>query len=301
MKNVLVIYYSQSGQLESIARNIAMPLLKSDDVNVIFHEIQLEKPFPFPWNNEAFFGAFPESFLQIPTVLKPVSEEIMKTKFDLILLHYQVWYLTPSVPVNSFLKSPEAKILLNNTLVVTINGSRNMWIMAQEKVKVLLKQSNALLKGNIALVDRVGNLISVITIVEWMFSGVKKKYLGIFPLPGVSDKDITESSKFGEVILSSLLENNFENLQQRLLEIDAVRVSSYLVTVDKTANKIFAKWSNLIIKKGESRKFWLKAFKVYLLLAIWLISPIVYILHVIMYPFKMQKIKKEIEYYKGIN
>lgn len=301
MKNVLVIYYSQSGQLESIARNIAMPLLKSDDVNVIFHEIQLEKPFPFPWNNEAFFGAFPESFLQIPTVLKPVSEEIMKTKFDLILLHYQVWYLTPSVPVNSFLKSPEAKILLNNTPVVTINGSRNMWIMAQEKVKVLLKQSNALLKGNIALVDRVGNLISVITIVEWMFSGVKKKYLGIFPLPGVSDKDITESSKFGEVILSSLLENNFENLQQRLLEIDAVRVSSYLVTVDKTANKIFTKWSSLIIKKGESRKFWLKAFKVYLLLAIWLISPIVYILHVIMYPFKMQKIKKEIEYYKGIN
>jgi hypothetical protein len=301
MKNVLVIYYSQSGQLESIARNIAMPLLKSDNVNVIFHEIQLEKPFPFPWNNEAFFGAFPESFLQIPTVLKPVSEEIMKTKFDLILLHYQVWYLTPSVPVNSFLKSPEAKILLNNTPVVTINGSRNMWIMAQEKVKVLLKQSNALLKGNIALVDRVGNLISVITIVEWMFSGVKKKYLGIFPLPGVSDKDITESSKFGEVILSSLLENNFENLQQRLLEIDAVRVSSYLVTVDKTANKIFTKWSNLIIKKGDSRKFWLKAFKVYLLLAIWLISPIVYILHVIMYPFKMQKIKKEIEYYKGIN
>lgn len=301
MKNVLVIYYSQSGQLESIARNIAMPLLKSDAVNVIFHEIQLEKPFPFPWNNDAFFNAFPESFLQIPVVLKPVSEEIMKTKFDLILLHYQVWYLTPSIPVNSFLKSPEAKILLNNTPVVTINGSRNMWFMAQEKVKVLLKQSNALLKGNIALVDRVGNLISVITIVEWMFSGVKKKYLGIFPLPGVSDKDIKESSKFGEVILSSLLENSFENLQQRLLEIDAVRVSSYLVTVDKTANKIFTKWSNLIIKKGESRKFWLKVFKMYLLLAIWLISPIVYILHVIMYPFKMQKIKKEIEYYKGIN
>ena len=300
MRNVLVIYYSQSGQLESIARNIAKPLLKTDDINVVFYEIQLEEPFPFPWNNEAFFGAFPESFLQIPTALKPVSEEIMKTKFDLILLHYQVWYLTPSIPINSFLKSSDAKILLDNIPVVTINGSRNMWIMAQEKVKVLIKQNNALLKGNIALVDRVGNLISVVTIVEWMFSGVKKKYLGIFPLPGVSDKDIKESSKFGEVILSSLLENDFENLQRRLLEIDAVRVSSYLVTVDKTANKIFAKWSNFIVNKGDSRKFWLKVFKVYLLLVIWLISPIVYILHLIMYPFKIQKIKNEIEYYKGI-
>lgn len=301
MKNVLVIYYSQSGQLESIARNIAKPLLNSDDINVFFHEIQLEKPFPFPWNSEAFFGAFPESFLQIPTALKPVSEEIMNTKFDLILLNYQVWYLTPSIPVNSFLKSPEAKILLNNTPVITINGSRNMWVMAQEKVKALLKQNNALLKGNIALVDRVGNLISVVTIVEWMFSGVKKRYLGIFPLPGVSDKDIDESTKFGEVILSELNENNLDNLQSKLLAVDAVKVSSYLVTVDRTANKIFAKWSNLIINKGESRKAWTKVFKVYLLLAIWLISPIVYILHVLTYPLKVQKIRKELEYYKGIN
>ena len=300
MKNVLVIYYSQSGQLESIARNIAKPLLNSENINVLFHEIQLEQPFPFPWNNDAFFGAFPESFLQIPTQLKPVPEQIMETKFDLILLNYQVWYLTPSVPVNSFLKSPVAKILFDNTPVVTINGSRNMWVMAQEKVKVLLKQNNALLKGNIALVDRVGNLISVITIVEWMFSGVKKRYLGFFPLPGVSDKDIEESTKFGEVILSSLKENDLDQLQSKLVAIDAVRISSYLVTVDRTANKIFAKWSNLIINKGESRKFWTKLFKVYLLLAIWLISPIVYILHIIFYPFKMKKIRKEIEYYKGV-
>jgi hypothetical protein len=300
MKNVLVLYYSQSGQLESIARNIAIPLSNSSEVNVLFHEIELVTPFPFPWNNDAFFGAFPESFLQIPTPLQSVPENIMNTKFDLILLHYQVWYLTPSIPINSFLKSPEAKILLNNTPVVTINGSRNMWVMAQEKVKVLLKQNNALLKGNIALVDRVGNLISVITIVEWMFSGVKKRYLGIFPLPGVSDKDIKESSKFGEVILSCLQENNLDALQEKLLSIDAVRISSYLVTVDKTANKIFAKWSNFIINKGESRKSWLKVFKVYLLLAIWLISPIVYILHVFTYLFKVGKIKKEIEYYKGI-
>ncbi|TDE31706.1 MULTISPECIES: dialkylrecorsinol condensing enzyme DarA [Flavobacterium] len=301
MKNVLVIYYSQSGQLESIARNVAKPLLDSDEMNVLFHEIKLEKPFPFPWKNEEFFGAFPESFLQIPSQLKPVSSEILNTKFDLILLNYQVWYLSPSIPINSFLKSPEAKILLNNIPVVTISGSRNMWIMAHEKIKALLKQNNAQLKGNIALVDRVGNLISVITIVEWMFSGVKKKYLGLFPLPGVSEKDIQESSKFGNVILSSLQENNFGQLQPQLVAIDAVRISSYLVTVDRTANKIFQKWSNFIIKKeAESRKFWLKFFKVYLLLAIWLISPIVYILHVLTYPFKIKKVKKEIQYFQGV-
>ena len=300
MKNVLVIYYSQSGQLESIARNIAKPLLNSEENNVVFHEIQLEKPFPFPWNKEAFFDAFPESFLQIPTALKPVSAEILKTKFDLILLHYQVWYLSPSIPINSFLKSPEAKILFNNTPVVTISGSRNMWVMAQEKIKVLLKNNNAQLKGNVALVDRVGNLISVITIVEWMFSGIKKKYLGIFPLPGVSEKDIFESSKFGEIIHKNLQNNNFDQLQTQLLENNAVKISSYLVKVDKTANKIFNKWSNIINNKKQSRKTLLKIFNIYLWLAIWLISPIVYILHIFSYPFFINKIRREKAYYQGV-
>ena len=300
MKNVLVIYYSQSGQLESIARNITKPLLNSEEINVVFHEIQLEKPFPFPWNKEAFFDAFPESFLQIPTELKPVSAEILNTKFDLILLHYQVWYLSPSIPINSFLKSSEAKTLFNNTPVVTINGSRNMWVMAQEKIKVLLKNNNAQLKGNVALVDRVGNLISVITIVEWMFSGVKKKYLGIFPLPGVSEKDIFESSKFGEIINKNLQINNFDNLQAQLLENNAVKISSYLVKVDKTANKIFNKWANFINNKKQSRKTWLKIFNIYLWLAIWLISPIVYILHIFSYPFVINKIRREKAYYQGV-
>jgi len=300
MKNILVVYYSQSGQLEEIARNIAKPFLNAEDIKVTFHEIQLEKPFPFPWDKNSFFDAFPESFLQIPRELKPVPEEILNTKFDLVLFHYQVWYLSPSIPINSFLKSSDCKKLLDNTPVITISGSRNMWIMAQEKIKVLLKEANAQLVGNVALVDRVGNLISVITIVEWMFSGVKKKYLGIFPLPGVSDKDIQESEKFGKVMLSEFQQNNLSNLQPKLIGIGAVKISSYLVTVDKTANKIFNKWSNIIYKNKNNRKLLLKVFNVYLFLAIWLISPIVYILHLITYPIKLKTIKKETQYYKGV-
>jgi hypothetical protein len=172
--------------------------------------------------------------------------------------------------------------------------------MAQEKVKVLLRDVNAKLVGNVALVDRVGNLISVITIVNWMFSGVKKRYLGFFPLPGVSDKDIQESDKFGEIILSEFNQDKLDTLQPKLAEIGAVKISPYLVTVDKTANKIFNKWSNFIYKNNKNRKVLLKLFYVYLFLAIWLISPIVYILHVITYPFKFKTIKRQTQYYQGV-
>ena len=300
MKNILVIYYSQSGQLKTIAENIIKPILNSEEVNVDWYEIKMKQEFPFPWNKEAFFDAFPESFLQKPAAIEPVPFEVLNKKYDLVMFHYQVWYLSPSIPVNSFLKSHEAKIMLKDTPVVTISGSRNMWVMAQEKIKVLLKDNKAILKGNIALVDRVGNLISVITIVEWMFSGVKKKYLGIFPLPGVSEKDIKESSKFGEIILKTLMKGDFSNLQRELVAQGAVKISSYLVKVDKTANKIFNKWALFIEKKKENRVFWLKIFNIYLWLAIWLISPIVYILHIFTYPLKRNKIQKEKQYYQGV-
>jgi flavodoxin len=67
MKQVLVIYYTQSGQLKQIAQQVALPLENSESVEVTFYEIVLEKPFPFPWDKESFFDTFPESFLQIPT------------------------------------------------------------------------------------------------------------------------------------------------------------------------------------------------------------------------------------------
>lgn len=301
MKNVLVVYFSQSGQLKEIADAITGPLKAMQDVNVSFYCIEMEKPFPFPWVKESFFDVFPESFLQIPAQIKPIPQEILDKKYDLVLFHYQVWFLSPSIPANSFLKSPQAKKLLQGVPLVTISGSRNMWFLAQEKIKALLKENGALLKGNIALVDRVGNLISVITIVEWMFSGKKEKHLGIFPLPGVSQKDIDESQKFGHTIGQALQSNHYDDLQEKLLAQDAVRVSPYLVAVDKKGNFIFSKWSAFIIKRTNTRKKWLKVFVVYLVLAIWVISPIVYILHLITYPFKINKIKKTVKYFKTVH
>ncbi|HEX9980520.1 MAG TPA: dialkylresorcinol condensing enzyme DarA [Flavobacterium sp.] len=300
MKNVLVVYYTQSGQLAEIVSQVVKPLTSDGEMTVTYHEIKPVKPFPFPWAKEAFFDAFPESFQQIPAALEPVPAEIMHKKYDLILLFYQVWYLSPSIPINSFLKSTEAKKLLAGTPVVTISGSRNMWIMAQEKVKSLLRDCGASLKGNIALVDRAGNLVSVVTIVQWMFTGKKDRYLGIFPKAGVSDEDINDSSRFGEIIKKNLQQESLEKLQAELVANDAVKIHPYLVTVDRTANKIFQKWSTLILRKNRSRKTLLKVFNYYLLVAIWVVSPIVYILHAFTYVFKINKIKKETLYYSGV-
>ncbi|AUP81620.1 hypothetical protein [Flavivirga eckloniae] len=304
MKNILVIHYSQSGQLTEIVNNIAMPLNNSKNIKVVHHQIEMETPFAFPWKKKDFLNAFPESFLQIPSKTKPIPEAILNQKFDLVILGYSVWYLSPSIPTNSFLSTPEAKQLLANTPIITVIGCRNMWVMAQEKVKTLLKECGSKLVGNIVLRDRHINHISVITIVQWMFSGEKKKYLGIFPKPGVSQKDIDESTRFGDVILDHTISNNLDNLQKSLVKEEAVVIKPFLVLADKRANVLFGKWAKLIYSKGESninkRTIWIKIFNYYLLFAIWVIAPVVFLLFLLTYLPLSGKIKKDKKYYSSV-
>jgi hypothetical protein len=304
MKNILVIHYSQSGQLTEIMNNIAKPLTDCKDLNVVHHQVKMETAYPFPWKKKDFLNTFPESFLQIPSKIKAIPETILNQKFDLVILGYPVWYLSPSIPTTSFLKSPEAKKLLANTAVVTVIGCRNMWIMAQEKIKVLLKECNSKLVGNIALVDRHINHISVITIVQWMFSGKKERYLGVFPKPGVSQKDIDESSKFGDVILNHVINDKLDSLQKNLINEKAVVIKPFLVLADKRANILFGKWAKFIYSKGDSnnenRTIWVKMFNYYLLFAIWIIAPLVFILFLLTYLPLYKKIKKDKEYYSSV-
>ncbi|WP_177761827.1 dialkylrecorsinol condensing enzyme DarA [Flavobacterium sp. I3-2] len=300
MKNVLVIYYSQSGQLKEIADQISQPFIKDENVRVDYYQIQMQNEFPFPWDKDSFFGAFPDSFQQVPHQILLPSESILNTNYDLILFHYQVWYLTPSIPINSFLKSDYAKKILQNKSVVTISGSRNMWALAQDKMKILLHDNNAKLVGNIALVDRNINLISVVTVVDWMFSGIKKKAYGIFPLPGVSEAEIKESSKFGTIIYNHFLNENYTGLQTELVANGAVEFRHFLISMDKKANKMFKIWAKIISSNPNKKKILTKLFNYYLFVAIWVLSPIVHLIETILYPVLYFKIRKQKKYYQGI-
>lgn len=300
-KNILVIYYSQTGQLEDIVRNIARPFeAQKEEYHVTYYNIKLKEDFPFPWPGDVFFNTFPESYLQIPKEILPPSEEVLNTKYDLILFGYQVWYLTPSIPIISFLKSGYAEKILKDTPVVTISGTRNMWMLSQEKLKVYLKDLKANLVGNIALVDRHDNYTSVLTILRWLTTGQKEKS-GILPAAGISDEEITGSVKYGEIIKNHFKDNNLENLQPDLVKNGAIEIRAFLVRVEKVGNKIFTVWSNLIIKKKEKRPLLIKFFKVYLMAAIWIISPIVLVLHLLTTPIFWFKRQKQKRYLQGIN
>lgn len=300
MKKVLILHYSQSGQLTQILESIVSGFV-GDNVNFEYQSIEPAASYPFPWNSGDFFDQMPDSVLNKPQEIKPIT--FSETNYDLIILGYQVWFLNPSIPFNSFLCSEQAQNLFQNTPVITVLGVRNMWVMAQEKVKRKLNALGANLVGNIVFEDKNPNLISVITIQHWLFSGKKTRFLGFFPMPGVAEKDISEATKFGKTIDHCLSKGTCNNLQDQLVKQNAVRVVDTLVFIEKRATMLFGLWAKLIERKSTSpqkRKFWLKVFNVYLLFALFIISPFVVLIYTVSKLFRMRAIKKEKLYYQGV-
>jgi hypothetical protein len=296
-KKVLAVFYSQSGQLEEIIDHFTRPFIAAG-ANVEKLRIYPEEAYPFPWSGKSFFSVMPDCVMQVPGKLQPFN--FKESGYDLIVLGYQPWFLSPSIPFNTLIVDSRFREIAKNTPVITITGARNMWISAMEKIKPVLKDKQARLVGNIALVDRHHNFISFITIFYWMFKAKKERLLNIFPVPGVSQADILMTEKFGETAVPHLENGNWQGFQEKMVADGAVPVKYALMFIESKARKIFKIWAG-IISKRKKRDAWLVAFKYYLLIALFIAAPIILTVDAIFFkPFLSGRIKRQKQYYSGV-
>jgi len=302
MMRILVVHYSQTGQLTNILNSLLSPFLDNPEFEIEFSMIIPKKPYPFPWSGFGFFDVFPESVLGKAIEIEPVS--VSYDDYDLVILGYQVWFLSPSLPFISFLQTDQARQILTGKNVITVIGARNMWVMAHEKIKKILQNFNSNLKGNIVLIDKAGNFTSMVTIVRWLIWGRKNKFLKIFPPAGVSNEDIHSAKNFGNVIQNSLQRDDLNNLQNKLKDAGAVQIIPHLVTLEKAGTRVFKIWAKLIISRGpsgtKSRNIILRIFMVYLPVAIALIAPVITLISKIKSGLMPEKTKKTIEYFSAV-
>nr|WP_319392547.1 hypothetical protein [uncultured Desulfobacter sp.] len=299
MKKILVIHYSQTGQLTQIVNSIMAPLKENETFSIVYEEIKPNPAFPFPWSATRFCDVFPESVEDIPCDIEPVQFD-PDGDYDLVILAYQVWFLAPSLPITAFLDSPAAKVM-DGRPVLTIIGCRNMWLLAHETVKQKIVKSGGRLFGNIVLGDRTNNLLGVLTIAVWMLSGKKRVLLGLLPDAGISDKDIREAAMFGKILMGFLKGDDPKSIQETLNRQGAVRVVPQYILFEKRIQRIFKVWSKFILKKGErgdsARKFRVRLFLVYLFAAIAVIAPVSTVLSMAAVKFKRDEIKKAMDYF----
>ncbi len=297
---IAVFYYTQTQQLLNILKSLLTPL-EALGCNVIYKPIEPVVPFPFPWTSDEFYQAFPETRQEIVFENKEIDFSDVKDA-DLVVLGYQPWFLSPSIPVSSFLQQQSTKNFLNAKMVMTVAGSRNMWISAHDSVDWHLQRANCNLIGNIVLEDRHNNLVSVLTIFRWLIDGQKEasRYL---PEAGVSQKDIDSLVELAPDISYALESKDFKTLQTKIADKGFVAFHENLYLIERTGYKMFGFWSQWILKKGpymsEMRKFRLTLFKYYLMTVIFVISPFGTLFFNLTHPLRrasMQKVRNKYVY-----
>lgn len=299
MKNVLVVNFSQTGQLSDISEQIIGPL-RAAGHHVHLETLVPETPFPFPWPIVDFVDAFPECVQLDAPPLKPLGIA-ENSNFDLIILAYQVWYLSPGLPMTAFLKSPEARRLLAGKPVVTVVACRNMWLSAQNTMRGLISQAGGLLRDHVTFTDQGPALATFITTPRWVLTGRRDRFLGM-PPAGVAPAEIRGASRFGRALAEALAENRETADQPMLTGLRACTVNPRLAISERAGHRAFRVWSKLIRlcgKRGQwRRRPALLVFAVYLVFMVLTVVPISLLLQWLFSPLlkrRLERLRAELE------
>ncbi len=291
IKRVLILNYSQTGQLTEITNRIIAPLEQDERILAHIETLRPVKSFPFPWGFFSFLDAFPESAHMVPPPLQSLSLT-GDEDFDLVILPYQVWFLAPSQPITAFLKHPLAKRLLAGKPVVTVIACRNMWMLAQEKMKGLLDACGARLLDNIVLVDPSSTMASLWTTPLWLLSG-KKDLLKILPPAGVDAASIQASSRFGLALRDALNNNEERGSAPLLAGLKAADSDPHLLVSEKAATRSFYLWGKLLRAVGEPGQWrrypFLILYVIFLITLILTVVPLSLLIQSLLRPFMRRR------------
>ncbi|MDR2680438.1 MAG: hypothetical protein LBC47_06465 [Tannerella sp.] len=290
---IVLFYYTQTGQSLAIADTICKPLAEAG-CDIVRKEIVPEEPYPFPWSAMEFFQVFPESRLGIPCKLRPLDLSDAEDA-DLIVIAGQSWYLSCSVPLHAFFRSEDVKNCLKGRNIIVTMGCRNMWVMAQRSIREYIREAGGHYVGFISLQDKAANLVSVITVVRWLFYN-KKEATRFLPAAGVSSEDIRHAEVFGQIIRDALERNDLSTLQADLMRERAVTFLPTVYFIEKNGYRLWGQWAKFILRKGAykapERKPYLRAFCAYLFFVLYAVSPVGMIFFFLTYPFRRASLRK---------
>jgi len=295
MTRILVLHYSQSGQLTRAVQSMLSPLSARPDVEIVWQNLEPVDAFPFPWGFFRFFDTFPECVHLDPPPIRPVAFG-PEARFDLVILAYQVWFVAPSLPVTAFLKSEAARVL-HDTPVITFIACRNMWLSAQETVKAALAARGARHIDNVVLIDQGPPWATFVTTPRWLLTGKKNGFWGIFPPAGVSEADIAGAARFGRALADAL--PLLQSARGPLLSgLGAVKVNPGYITGEKIAHRSLRLWGALLRAVGKPgnplRRLVLVVYIVFLVGMILTVMPVGILVRALLRPLLRKRLDAQV-------
>jgi hypothetical protein len=247
-KRVLLVDYSQTGQLRELATHLVAPLLADTSIELQVLRLVPRRAYPYPWPFWRFLDAFPESAHLVAPELEPLALS-GDEDFDLVILPWQVWFLAPSQPITAFLRDPLAQRVLRGKPVVSVIACRNMWLLAHDKFTRLLADCGARLIDNVVYTDPGPALATFITTPRWLLTGRRGALWGM-PAAGLNQAQITGAARFGRALRDALQAGRERDSAPLLAGLDAVAVDPRLYISEKVGTRSFYLWGKLLRAAG---------------------------------------------------
>ncbi|MHC4175969.1 MAG: NADPH-dependent FMN reductase family protein [Planctomycetota bacterium] len=294
MKRILVVYYSQSGDVTAAAEAF-VKALRNAGATIVMEQIRPKVEYPFPWRTPGrLFDVFPECILARPPAIHPMSVD-PDERFDLVILAYQIWFLAPSLPVQGFLQSDYAKVL-DDTKVITICVNRKMWHSGSEAVKERLRQLRAIHIDNVVVTYLGPPWTTFVTVFPWLLQGRRDTLWGIFPIAGVGQQEVARLERLGAVVAEQLDSLDSPSKEPLLKGHRAVEIHNRSVVPELVGWYSYRPWARVVLFAGRCGRWVRRAaiylFMVYVVLAVLVGLPIGLILSLVIHPFVKRRVSR---------
>ena len=203
-KKVLFVYFSYTGQAKRVTDTMT-EALRADGYEVTLAAIELTDK---RWVGN--FAKFPMSngFLDVLKMLPAqtrhatgeikIPDTVTSGHYDLVIFGSPTWWLTTSIPIRSFLKSPEADKLLSGTSFATFVVCRRYYGFNLKTVKKLGTKRGGTYLDGVHFSYQGGQIRSLMSLISYLGSGeYRAKYFGVkIPKTNLTPGFEVEANKF---------------------------------------------------------------------------------------------------------
>jgi len=231
---ILIVYYSQAGQTERAAELLARSFGAGATIQLrnLANDLGIRGLYPMPWSFFGFLRAQPGSFS--PRERFETHAAVEPDSFDIMVLVYPVWFLSPASPVGAWLEQLPRGCLAGKR-IVTVCTARNMWVEAQRIVRELIEENGGIVVAHAALEDRAPEAKSLVTTPYFFLTGSKSfasaKRRAAFPPFGIDDAEYDRLGRFGAAVAAMRSNERvaaFDTKPRRVLaEIVGRRISQF--------------------------------------------------------------------------
>lgn len=220
-RRVMLLYYSYSGQSRRVLE-AAGEVLRERGCQVVQGRIEFtDKRYAKRFSRFPMRRVWPDMLSVLPAQKRRatgqirIPDTVRSGEYDLICIGSPTWWQTVSMPMRSFLKSYDARRLLEDKPFAVFVVCRQFWKENSAEVRELAEQQGGRYVGEIHFTYPGGSFRSMLSLTSYLGSGrYRDRYLGVrIPPTNVQPDQLEQARTFAAELADRVLSTRaVENL-----------------------------------------------------------------------------------------